>query len=562
MDRRDWMINNGQLLNMKIRLGALTVAFACTASFLRAADLSSAPHLERQGTAVRLIVDGKPFLILGGELRNSSSSSLEYMKPIWPRLAQLGLNTVLTPVSWELIEPEEGRFDFRLVDGLIHDARANRLRLVLLWFGSWKNTMSSYAPAWVKMDEGRFPRCQRPSGAGVEMLSPFSDTNWKTDARAFAALMRHIRSVDRNHTVIMVQVENEIGMLPEARDHSAEANQAFACAVPKELMDYLEEHKYALIPEFREVWEKAGFKTSGTWEEVFGPGMGTEEIFMAWWFARYTEEVTASGKAEYPLPMYVNAALIRPNGKPGQYPSGGPLPHLLDVWRAAAPRIDFLALDIYFPNFTEWCDKYHRSGNPLFIPEALRDTANPFYAFGQCDAMGFSPFAIDDPPAVPGPNELPAQQPDFGRCYGVLSQIAPLILENEGKGTMAGVVLDETNQTKKIHLGGFTLNVAHDYTWNGSRNPHPSPWPRFGGLIISTGPGEYLMAGSGLIVTFASESTEDPIAGIVSIEEGWFVNGRWVAGRRLNGDEDHQGRHLRLVPGEFGMQRVKVYRYH
>jgi beta-galactosidase GanA len=547
---------------MNIPLRGLTVVFICTAALLRANDVLLIPHVESQGTASRLVVDGKPFLILGGELHNSSSSSLDYMKPIWPRLAQMHLNTVLTPVSWELIEPEEGKFDFKLVDGLIRDARANGLRLIFLWFGSWKNSMSSYAPAWVKIDQRRFPRSQKSDGAGIEMLSPFNETNWKSDARAFAALMKHIRNVDKNHTVIMVQVENEIGMIPEARDHSAEANQAFAKPVPKDLMDYLQAHKDTLIPEFREVWEKAGGKTSGTWEEVFGAGIGTEEIFTAWWFARYTDRVAAAGKNEHPLPMYVNAALIRPNFKPGQYPSGGPLPHLLDVWRAGAPRIDFFSPDIYFPNFAEWCDKYRRSGNPLFIPEAIRDTANPFYAFGQCDAMGFSPFAIDDPPPAPATNEPPAQQPDFGRCYEVLAQLAPLILENQGKGTMAGVLLDETNQTQKIRLGNFTLKVSHDYTWSGSRNPHPSPWPRFGGLIISTGPDEYLVAGSGLIVTFASNSTDDPIAGIASIKEGWFVNGHWVAGRRLNGDENHQGRHLRLVPGQFGIQVVKLYRYH
>lgn len=283
---------------------------------------------------------------------------------------------------------------------------------------------------------------------------------------------------------------------------------------------------------------------------------------MAWWFARYTDQVAAAGKAEYPLPMYVNAALIRPGYQPGQYPSAGPLPHLFDIWRAGAPQIDFLSPDIYFPNFAEWCDKYHRTGNPLFIPESIRDTVNPFYAFGQCDAMGFSPFGIDDPSPPSGPNDSSGLRPDFEQCYNVLSQLAPLILENMGKGTMAGVLLDETNQTQKIHLGAYTLHLSHDYTWAGSREPHPSPWPRFGGLIIQLGPDEYLMAGNGIIVTFTSNSPANPQAGILSIDEGRFVNGHWVAGRRLNGDEDHQGRHLRLVPGQFGIQVVRLYSYH
>jgi hypothetical protein len=257
--------------------------------------------------------------------------------------------------------------------------------------------------------------------------------------------------------------------------------------------------------------------------------------------------------------MYVNAALIRPNYKPGQYPSAGPLPHLMDIWRAGAPQIDFLSPDIYFPNFTEWCEKYHRSGNPLFIPEAKPDAPNLFYAIGQCDAMGFSPFGIED--------EFSRLHPDdavsFGRSYEMLSQLAPLILEKQGKGTMAGVWLDESNRTQTVRLGNYTLNVAHDYTWpHSSGFQQSNSWPRFGGVIISTGPDEYVIAGRGLIVTFTPNSPGDPIAGIVSIDEGTFVNGRWVPGRRLNGDESHQGRHLRLPPDRFSIQRIRLYRYH
>ncbi len=256
----------------------------------------------KKGTATQLIVDDQPFLMLGGELHNSSSSSLDYMKPIWPELREMNLNTVLTPVAWESIEPEEGKFDFTLVDGLIRGARENNLRLVFLWFGSWKNSMSSYVPAWVKTDQQRFPRAERSDGAGEEILSAFSETNCDADARAFAALMKHLREFDGSkHTVIMVQVENEIGMIPEARDHSVIANKLFSEPVPKELMGYLEQHRDALIPEFSELWENTGFKTSGTWEEVFGPGINTEEIFTAWFYSRYTDRVAAAGKAEYSL---------------------------------------------------------------------------------------------------------------------------------------------------------------------------------------------------------------------------------------------------------------------
>ncbi len=516
---------------------------------------SEIPYLHKQGTATQLIVENEPFLMLGGELHNSSAASLDYMKPIWPKLAQMNLNTVLVPVYWELIEPVEGEFDFELVDGAIQGARKNDLRLVLLWFGSWKNSMSCYAPAWVKTDQRRFPRARVKDGRALEILSPFGRASCEADTRAFAELMKHIRKVDRKkHTVVMVQVENEIGMLTDARDYSDAANAAFKKQVPQELMDYLTKHKGKLIPEFESVWSAKRYKTSGTWEEVFGRGLATDEIFMAWYFGRYVNQIAEAGKAEYALPMYVNAALIRPNYKPGQYPSAGPLPHLMDVWRAAAPSIDFIAPDIYFPNFREWCEKYYRSGNPLFVPEVGRGSENPvnaFYATGHHDAMGFSPFGIDSA----------SEESPLADAYEVLAQMSPLIFENQGKGAMDGVVLDKDNQTTELKLGGYILNAKHEYTWGWSAgDKNAETWPLAGGIIISTGPDEYVIAGSGFIVTFETD-TEGETAGILNVQEGSYKDGVWVGGRWLNGDENHQGRHVRLPFGDFGIQRVRLYRY-
>lgn len=526
-------------------------------TFAVACEGADIPHLQRQAAATQLIVDDRPFLILGGELGNSSASDLAYMEPIWPKLVKMNLNTVLAPVYWDRIEPEEGTFDFTLVDGLIEGARAHHLKLVFLWFASWKNSMSCYAPFWVKIDQRRFPRAQDQQGKGLEILSPFSEENRNTDARAFTALMRHLRQVDgQEHTVVMVQVENEIGMIPEARDHSAAADEQFARPVPRELTDYLQERRDTLIPELKERWEAAGSKRSGGWEDVFGSGLETEEVFMAWHFARYVEHVARAGKAEYALPMFVNAALIRPNYKPGQYPSAGPLPHLMDVWRAGAPSIDFLCPDIYFPNFAEWCDKYHVSGNPLFIPEAGRGSegaVNVFYAMGQHDAIGFCPFSIES-------TDDPEKEP-LTRSYDLLTQLAPQILRSQGKGLMAGFLLDKENPTHEIHLGGYTLKVSHDYTWGWSGGQGAEHWPRAGGMILSTGPEEYTIAGNGIIVTFAANSPGDPIAGIGSIQEGRYEDGRWVGGRWMNGDQSHQGRHLRIPAGEFGIQRIRLYRY-
>ena len=511
------------------------------------------PHLRKQGTATQLIVDDKPFLVLAGELGNSSSSGLEYMRPVWPKLAALKLNTVLIPVYWELIEPVEGKFDFTLVDGLIQDARKYNLRLVPLWFASWKNSMSCYAPAWVKTDQQRFPRSQDKNGAGMEILSPFNKENFEADARAFAAFMRHVREVDGNdHTVIMVQVENEIGMIPDSRDRSTVANQLFSERVPAELMNYLSEHKEQLIPEFRTAWAANGFKTSGTWEEVFGKGPATDEVFMAWYFARYVDRVTEVGKKEYSLPMFVNAALIRPGHMPGQYPSAGPLPHLIDIWRAGAPKIDFFSPDIYFQNFAEWVRKYDRSGNAVFIPEAMPgsvDAVNAMYAIGQHNAIGFSPFSIDSLDEETT-NAVTAS-------YDLLNQLTPLILNHQGKGTMAGLLPEgpEQRQPQQLRLGNHTLYVTFD------RPTAQNTSVLSGGLVIAIAPDEYVFAGTGLTVTFEAAGSGDPIVGLLSVDEGKYVNGQWVVTRRLNGDQTHQGRHLRLPAGKFGIQRIKLYRY-
>ena len=500
-------------------------------------DQGSIPRLRRQGQATQLVVGDQPFLILGGELGNSAASSLAHLEAAWPRLRALGLNTVLLPVYWELMEPEEERFDFALVDGVLDGARRHGLRLVLLWFGSWKNSMSCYAPAWIKADQRRFPRAARTGGRGTEQLTAFHAENLRVDARAFAALMRHLRAVDSaERTVLMVQVENEVGIVDEPADRCEAARRAFEQPVPAALL--------------------GGGRAPGTWAEVFGAGAHAEEIFTAWHLARYVDAVAAAGKAEYPLPMFVNAALNRAGRAPGEYPSGGPLPHLWDVWRAGAPTIDFLAPDIYFPDVATWCRAYARPDNPLFVPEiALTGAAGPsapveaFYAFGAHEAIGFSPFAVDtiSEPAAAA----------LARSYEVLGQLARL----QGQGSCAGVLLDREAPAAEARLGGYVLSARHDYTWEWSGTAREVfPWPRAAALMISVGTDELIIAGNGVIVTFGDPDIS-AVVGIASADEGRFDGTRFVAGRRLNGDETHQGRHVRLPCGAFGIQRVKLYRY-
>jgi beta-galactosidase GanA len=520
------------------------------------------PRLARQGDATQLIVGGKPRLLIAGELSNSAASSAAYMAPHWARLKAMHLNTVLAPVSWELIEPQEGRFDWSSVDAMLKEARANDLKLVILWFGAWKNSMSTYVPGWVKRDQARFPRAALPSGQSVEILSTFGEQTLAADQRAYAALMAHLKAVDgTQNTVVMMQVENEIGMLPVARDYSAAANAAFAQPVPAALTAYLAEHRETLVPAMKAMWVARGAKTQGTWSELFGDGDAAAEVFAAWHYARFADALTRAGKAAYPLPMYVNVALNRPGRAPGEYPSGGPLPHLIDVWKAGAPALDFLAPDIYFPNFTAIVDTYKRPDNPLFIPEAHNADnpvvpANAFYAIGEHDAIGFGPFSIDSVDEAPG---------RLGEAYTVLEQLTPHILAAQGSGRMAGFKprqaydesLDYAPDTREI--GDYRFTIAYADIQRPTITPETAG---YGGIIIQTGAEEYLVAGQGITVTFAGRGDGPPLAGIDRAEEGVFdAAGRWVPGRLLNGDQTHQGRHIRLAPGAWQIQKVRLYRY-
>jgi hypothetical protein len=520
------------------------------------------PRLERSGTATLLMVDDAPFVIRGGELANSSAERA-YLDEYWPKLEALGLNTVVAPVYWHAIEPAEGAFDWTTLDELLADARAHGMRIVLLWFGSWKNSMSCYAPTWIKTDLERFPRARTSRGAALELMSPFAEANRDADARAFAALMRHLRETDEQHTVVMVQVENEIGMMPEPRDHGELAEAAFASPVPAELLP-------------------AG-AAPGTWPEVFGDSPATDERFMAWAFARYVEQVTAAGKAELPLPMYTNAALIRPGAQPGQYPSAGPLPHLAEVWHAGAPSLDFLAPDIYFPNFAEWADRYVAVGEPLFVPEALRSidaAANALYAYGAHGAIGFSPFGIE---TISGDAEV-----FLTSAFDLVAQLSPLIAEHAGDGSMLGLLppTDDMRAPHRVRLGDVVLEASYervsapslaDGVINESGDSHGSRKLPAAAIVIRTGTDELVVAGVGVTLTFHPAEAGGDTVGILSCEEGRFEPadgdgssaldsahegaGAWRHIRWLSGDQTHQGRHVRLEPGTFAVQRVRLYRY-
>jgi beta-galactosidase GanA len=511
------------------------------------------PHLDRGHGSAQLIVHGKPFVIFGGELGNSSAGTAEQADSILPRLARAHINTVLMPVAWEQLEPVEGKFDFTILDHWVEQARAQHLHLVLLWFGSWKNAFSSYTPDWVKRNPKRFPRAIAPDGHPYEILSTISKDNLEADARAFRAMMRHLKESDgQQETVLMVQVENEVGVLGSARDHSAEADRLFNGPVPESLVQYLRAHQDWLPREMSNAWNASG----KTWHGVFGEG--APEIFMAWNYARYIGQVVEAGKSEYPLPMFMNAQLPAPLERAGEYPSGGPHPENLEIYRAGAPAIDFYGPDIYWPNFEYWVQQYSEQDNSVFVPEARPDAGpfNAFYAYGQARAFGFSPFAVDSLPDVE--NEADESKNQLAQSYAVLQELEGLLPQAQREGRTRGIVLHASNYraAQTVSLRGYLFTATLARSWP-ARNLLQDDGAM---MVLQTGPDEFLIGGTALSITVSADVDEkDGIAGIASVEEGTRANGTWTTLRRLNGDQDNQGRTISLPDHQCKLLRVKLY---
>ena len=520
--------------------------------------------------------------ILGGELSNSAATSGSDIEKVLPRMKTLGLNTVLVPVYWEFLEPVEGQMDFTLVDRTIDVARQQGLKIVPLWFGAWKNSMSCYAPAWFKLDVKRFPRAMTAEGKPLEIASCFSDHVLQADLKAFSALMQHIAEKDpRRDVVIMIQIENEIGMLESARDHSPLAEKAYKQPVPQALLKAM------------------SIKRRGTWAEVFGTDDYADEKFMAWHYACYVEHLAQAARRIHDMPLYVNAAMNSRGRKPGEYPSAGPLAHLADIWKAGAPDIDILAPDIYDTGFKSWASQYAMPSRPqdggkvknrLFIPES-RCCANSgvraLYAFGEHQALGFSPFAIDQ--------ASPKETGSVTQAYHLLREIFSLTSHHSPLATQSwGLLFDQEDRERIIDDNGVLITCRHYFTlpWD-ARATDGSTWPEGGAMLIRLGKYDYLLAGSGVVIDFKTrtekqqeqqkELGEDGFAEAGGNRSGFSVLGSQFSGSRLgllsvdevdvdhqgqmhflrrhNGDQSHQGRHARISVGEWKMLHIQLYEY-
>ena len=505
-------------------------------AFVRPARAVDAPRIVEHNGRHALLVDGAPFLVLGAQINNSSSWP-SVLPQVWPALEAMHANTAEAPVYWEQLEPQPGRFDYTTVDALLQGAREHHLHLVLLWFGTWKNGNMHYVPEWVKSDTHRFPRMINAAGEPIDVLSANSDTNRDADKAAFTALMRHLKSVDdSDHTVLMIQVENESGAIGTPRDFSPASNKEFSGEVPADLL-------------------KITHKSRGTWQEVFAGK--ADETFQAYHQARYINAIAAAGKREFDIPFYCNVWLSYPVAElperqvpnPGiGYPSGGPVQDQIALWKALAPSIDIIGPDIYSDDsafYREILKIYDRPDNALWIPETGNGDSYArffFYALGQ-GAIGFSPFGVDHTGWTFSSDSGPKLHTEnFTLLAPMDREIAKLNFEGKLK-----TAVDEPGEaSQELDFGPWQASVRFGFPQNDGRRPPGTPDHHGRALVAQLGPDEFLVTGIDASVAFHVPGRLPGLRmQILRAEEGTYENGQWHMTRLWNGDQTDRGLNFR-----------------
>ena len=513
---------------------------------------SPIPHVMQRNGRYALCVDRAPFLILGAQVNNSSAWPAK-LPEVWNALKDLNANTVEVPIYWEQLEAVRGELDYSLVDKLVKEAQSRGYRLVLLWFGTWKNGSGHYQPLWMKNEPAKHPRVIGRDGRPVDSPSPFAADTLAADKRAFAGLMRHLSLNDGRRTVIMVQVENEPGTWGSVRDFSPQAQQLFAGPVPAELLQAL---------------GRTG-DSGKNWTEVFGPD--ADETFHAWSVARYIGQVAAAGKAEYPLPLYVNVALRDPlnPGPAGSYESGGATDNMIAVWKAAAPAVDLLAPDIYFSDdarYRKVLDLYRRPDNALFVPETGNSPAFArffFEALGH-GAIGWAPFGVDytrfADNSLVTPRVNAATLAQFTLNYRIVAPVMRELARLNADGKLQAVAEEKGVPTQTLVFGKWKAVVTYGVPPFGpATEPRGNPEPMGRVLVAETGENEFLVAGAFCRVDFA---VTDPAPGLqreyLRVTEEDTINPRHPQERWWNGDQTDWGlnfdgapRVLRVTLGTF-----------
>lgn len=506
------------------------------ASLLAASGFTQPPMprlLESSNGRHQLLVDGKPFFILGGQAHNSSAWPA-LLPQVWSAVARLNANTLEVPIYWEQIEPEQGRFDFSLIDTLLLQARDHGTRLVLLWFATWKNGSNHYMPSWMKLQSDRYPNCIGKDEKPIDSPSPIADATLEADKKAFAAVMHHLRLADPKHTVILVQVENEPGSWGTVRDYSPAAQREFEKPVPAAL----------LAPAILKALGHPG-ATKGSWESVFGKD--ADEYFHAWHVAAFVGAVAAAGKAEYPLPLYANAALRDPLTNPpaSYYESGGPTDNVIPIWKIAAPALDILSPDIYLDG-NDKClkviDLYSRADNALFVPEAglSPDKVKYIYPTLAHGGIGYSFFGIDGNDYTPDrPGPATDHLAPIANEYRLFASMTAPLSQWAFEDRIRAVVEPDDHKAQSVALDGWQATVKFG-TGRGDMRPNEHATGK--ALVIQMDKNAFLVTGTLCRITFRPTGADSTRAWqYMKVEEGEFADGVFKARRILNGDETDWG---------------------
>ena len=532
-------------------------------------------YLEEINGVERLIWRGEPFLMLSGEFHNSTSTTAEYLEPAMVAAKKQHLNSVIVTVEWDQLEPEPGKYDFTCVDRIISLAEKNDLPVVIAWFGSWKNGVSSYIPGWMKRDTKKYFRAVDRKGEATDYISTFCTAAMEADSRAFSALMRHIGERDRNNYVLFVQVENETGLWQEDMDYCPQARRAYESAVPEELISFLRSNETILPSPMMDCWVENGRKMKGDWEEVFGDNMYTPAFFMQWAYASYVQKVASAGKKQYDIPMYMNTVAMPPKGlmfNPGVvqgpskhddeapsevpaaplfgtgnplFPSGAPVFQAIDMYHVFCPSVDFFSPDIYVPAFKDVADAYTRKDNPLFVPETGRSASAAYYTLAQCNGIGFSAFAIEDA----------YLDRDYIGTYETLEELLPIISEYQGTGLMKGFLREGTETGTSFEIDDYIIDVRY-----------VTEEKRSFGLVIKTGPEDFLLSGIGAMISIRSKNEKVNVR-YEFVQEGRYEDEEWAMEVLLNGDQTSHGQEVYLrgrvdFGDEFSPEPEEVYPHH
>jgi hypothetical protein len=528
---------------MKMKTTALWLALLLAGGNIFAqAPAGTMPRIIEKNGRHALLVDGKPFLILGGQAHNSSAWP-GMLPQLWQAVGQLHANTLEVPLYWEQVEARQGVFDFSIMDMLLLQARQHQVHLVLLWFGTWKNGSSHYMPEWMKREPVKYPNITGRKGQAIDSPSPHPAATLEADSKAFAAVMRHLKQADQQHTVIMVQVENEPGAWDSMRDYSPAAQQLFEEPVPPALLAPGVLHALN-VP--------AG--TTGSWKQVFGDR--ADEYFHAWSVARFIGQVAAAGKAAYPLPLYVNAALRDPLTNPmaNSYESGGPTDNVIPIWKAAAPAIDLLAPDIYLSGterILKVIELYDRADNPLFVPEAALNPEKAKYIYDVIarGGIGFSPFGIDDNGAGSTLAQINDRLAPFAQEYAAMAPMMRELAAWGFEGKIKAVVEHEDHAEQTIDLGAWQARVSFG-AGGGLTASEVNPLPVGRAILVKLDANKFVLIGSRCHVTFSpTGSNQGKAWQYLKVAEGRYVNGVFKPLRILNGDEtDFGGPRLGAMP--------------